>query len=396
MPFFQSKKEQKVLVSTVVFAIAGFLGIDIHLASLPAIMQFMHTDKVHMQQSISLYLLGMGVSMLFYGPLSDKHGRRPVILFGLILGSLASFVCMFAYTIHQFLVLRLLQGLGCGVCLGLGRTVLGDVLQGERFAIVGSRLGSAGALVPLFAPAVGGYLQHLVGWQANFFALGCYILIAAIIYGIFCPETHEHKNPHAFKLRILFGHYGEILSHRVFVITAILSGVGASITMIYATLSPFIFQVGFHLSPVVYGWIISALSISSLISRFLVSPMIRKFGRPRHLEHCVFAFLLTSLLFTVFDFTGMLVLISFIALSAMSIFCRTAVASVFSSYAMDVFPSKRGVSGSLYGSSRMLISFAISGVVGLFSSDGLVVLVISYLVIACALLIFTKMLIKNL
>lgn len=83
---FKSSAERRVLISTRVFTVAGFLGIDIHLASLPVIMKFMHTDKVHMQQSISIYLLGMGVSMLFYGPISDKYGRRPIILFGLIVG----------------------------------------------------------------------------------------------------------------------------------------------------------------------------------------------------------------------------------------------------------------------------------------------------------------------
>lgn len=395
MILFKSHTERKILLSTMIFAVAGFLGIDIHLASLPAIMQFMHTDKIHMQQSISIYLLGLGVSMLFYGPLSDKYGRRPIILFGLLLGCVFSFVCMFTQTIHQFLFTRLMQGLGCGVCIGLGRTVVSDILQGDRFAIVVSRLSSVGALAPLLAPALGGYLQHIFGWQANFFAFGCYILIAAIIYGVFCPETHRDKNPHAFKIRVLFSHYRQILKHRVFILSALLSGISVSVMMIYAALSPFILQVGFQLTPVVYGWIISALSISGIGSRFLTSQMIQSFGRLRHLEFCVFLFLFVSCLFALFDLWGLLSLSVFIGFSALTILARSSAASIFTSYAMDSFPDKRGVAGSLYGSIQILIAFAISGVVGLFSTDGLVVLVVSYLLIAFALVYLTKQLIRK-
>lgn len=395
MSIFKSHTERKSLISTTVFAVAGFLGIDIHLASMPAIMQFMHTDKVHMQQSISLYLLGMGVSMLFYGPLSDKLGRRPVILFGLGFGCLFSFLTMFTYTIHQFLLTRLMQGLGCGVCLGLGRIVISDLLQGDRFTIVISRLGSVGSLVPLLAPVVGGYLQHLIGWQANFFALGCYILIAAITYGVFCPETHLNKDPNAFKIRVLFSHYGQILKHRVFILSALFSGISRSLNMIYATLSPFIFQVGFELSPVVYGWIIGALSISSICSSFLTAYMIQFFGRPRYLELSIFFFLFICCLFVAAQFLGFLVLPVFIGFSALAILARTASASVITSYAMDAFPEKRGVAGSLYGSSQMIIAFAISALVGLFYTDGLVVLVTSYLLIAFALVYLMKELIKK-
>lgn len=165
--------------------------------------------------------------------------------------------------------------------------------------------------------------------------------------------------------------------------------------MIYAALSPFILQVGFHLSPVAYGWILSALAISSLLARIFTSSMIGYLGRPRHLHYCIFFFLLINAVFAVFDFVGILGIDAFIALSAMSIFARSAASAVFPSYAMDAFPSKRGVAGSLYGSGQMLISFAISGFVSLFSFDGTVVLVISNLAIAVLMVDLSKLLIKK-
>jgi Bcr/CflA subfamily drug resistance transporter len=372
--------ERRVLYSTIVFAIAGFLGIDIHLASLPAIMEYMHTDKIHMQQSISLYLLGMGSSMLFYGPLSDHFGRRPVILFGLIFASIFGFLCMFTENIEQFLIARVFQGLGCGVCMGLGRTVIGDVLQGERFAIVGSRLSAWGSVVALGAPALGGHLQHLFGWQANFFAFGAYLLIAALIFGFFCPETHTHRS--SFQISVLFSHYGEILTHRTFVLSVLLSGLVMSLGMIYAALGPFILQQKFHLSPVIYGWVMGAIAITTLVARFITSFMIRKLGRIQHLRIATIAFFMVSAAFLISNLLGILILSIFLIFSSLCLFARSTVATVFSSYALGAFPEKRGVSGSLYGSGQMFIAFILSGFVGLFSSDGIGVLVVSFFIIA--------------
>src|SRR5436309_2599299 len=116
-------EEFKILAVSVIFAICGMLGIDIHLASLPHIMAYMHTDKSHMQQSVSIFLLGMGVSLLFYGPLSDKYGRKPIVIFGLAFASIFSFASALSTNINTFLILRLLQGIGSGVCMGVGRTI---------------------------------------------------------------------------------------------------------------------------------------------------------------------------------------------------------------------------------------------------------------------------------
>lgn len=389
-----SPLERRVLYCTVAFAIGGFLGIDIHLASLPAIMEYMHTDKMHMQQSISLYLLGMGISMLFYGPLSDHFGRKPIILFGLIFGSIFGFLCVFTKDINQFLVCRVLQGLGCGVCTGLGRTVIGDVLQGERFAIVGSRLSAMGSFAALIAPAIGGHLQNLFGWQANFIVFASYLLIAALVFGFFCPETHILRQP--FQMRSLFSHYGEILTHRTFVLSAILSGLVASLGMIYAALGPFILQQKFLLSPVIYGWVMAALATTTLVARFITSFMIEKFGRINHLRYASIAFLIASALFLAGDLLSILVLSVFLVFSALCLFTRSTVATVFSSYAMGAFPQKRGVSGSLYGSGQMLISFILSGFVALFSTDGIAVLVISFFLIALTQLMLVRLYIKNL
>ena len=111
-----TNKQIKSFFVLTMMATCGLLGIDMHLASMPTMMHLMSTDKTHMQLSISIFLLGIGGSQLFYGPLSDKYGRKPVVVFGLTLAALSNFLVLFSLDINYFLFLRLLQGLGCGVC----------------------------------------------------------------------------------------------------------------------------------------------------------------------------------------------------------------------------------------------------------------------------------------
>ena len=155
---------QFVILAVIVFIVmCGFFGIDLHLASMPAIQAFMHTDKAHMQLSVSLYVLSTGLSLFFYGPLSDKYGRKPIVLFGLSVAAAACLLSTFTHHITTFLVLRFLQGFGAGVCAGMGRTILADMFQGARLATTASYTGVVVSLSPLVAPTIGGYIQHWFG-----------------------------------------------------------------------------------------------------------------------------------------------------------------------------------------------------------------------------------------
>ena len=129
-----TRQEFKILISAVLLAVCAMLGLDIHLASLPHIMVYMHTDQLHMQQSISIFLLGLGASLLVYGPLSDRYGRKPIVIMGMTLAIISSYVTALTHNVHAFLLMRLLQGIGSGVCMGLGRTIIADVLHGDRLA----------------------------------------------------------------------------------------------------------------------------------------------------------------------------------------------------------------------------------------------------------------------
>jgi len=264
-------REFKLMSLTILLAICGSLGVDIHLASLPHIMTYMHTTRPHMQQSVTFFILGVGLSMLVYGPLSDKVGRKPVVIFGLCLACIASYSAAFVQSIMPFLILRILQGVGSGVCWGLGRIIAADVMHGERLAAIGSYFTLFLSLSPLLAPALGGYIQHWFGWQANFILLGSIILFALIFFILFFEETNKHRRPEAFALFSLVKTYASFFQNRLFIGCALLTGIAMSANIFYTTISSFIFQNQFHTTPIVFGWLTAVVGAAGVIGK-LFSP----------------------------------------------------------------------------------------------------------------------------
>lgn len=372
-------QEFKTLSIIVVVAICGMLGIDIHLASMPHIMTFMHTNQQHMQQSVSIFLLGMGASLLFYGPLSDRFGRKPIVNFGLLLAALASYASVFTTDINAFLFTRLLQGVGSGVCIGLGRTMIADILQGDRFAVIGSYFSMVVTLSPMFAPAFGGYIQQRLGWQANFIALGSILTTVLLLYAFFCPETNKHKNPMACTPTVIFHNYKTLLSHSTFVGCTLMTGISVSAAMVYSTLSPFIFQIQFHLNPVFYGWLTAIAGLGAFAGKFFNTKFIQKIGSQKTL-FIGFIILLGSGMWLIFFILLKNINIPLIMIPVFfTIFAQGFITPNSGSKALSPFHDKRGAAGALYGSFHMLAAFFVTGFVGLLVQDGVTLLAWSYI-----------------
>ncbi len=214
------------------------------------------------------------VSLNYCGTLqSDRVGRKPVVLFGLSLACLASFAASSAQAIVPFLVLRFLQGVGSGVCWGIGRIIAADVMQDERLAAIGSYFTLFLSLSPLLAPALGGYIQHWFGWQVNFIVLGGIVFLVLLLFIFYFDETNLNKRENAFVLKNLISTYGSFFRHRLFMGSTLLTGVVMSANIIYMTISSFIFQQQFHTSPIIFGWLTAVVGLASVVGK-LVSPFV--------------------------------------------------------------------------------------------------------------------------
>src|ERR1700735_1707953 len=158
----------------------GPLTMDMYLPSLPAIGQALDASTVQGQLTISSYLIGFACGQILYGPLSDRIGRRPVILAALVLYAAASVVCAIAQSIHVLIAVRFVQALGGAGCIVLARAAVRDLYSGVRAGREMSLMGSITAFAPIVAPAIGGVLQTAFGWRASFVLLIFFAMISAL------------------------------------------------------------------------------------------------------------------------------------------------------------------------------------------------------------------------
>src|ERR1700742_1377905 len=156
------------------------LAVDMSLPALPAITAAYNTTAAHAQLTIGLYLLGYALGQLFYGPLSDRFGRRPILLIGLTLYTLCGFLCAFAPTIDIMVAVRRLPGFGGAVGVVVTRAAPRDHFGGRELAQTMSSITAVQAFGPLVAPVLGGILASHFDWHIIFLVQGCFAAIMLV------------------------------------------------------------------------------------------------------------------------------------------------------------------------------------------------------------------------
>lgn len=209
---FLSRKTPPHIVTLVLIAGLAALNQNIFLPALPEMARFFEADYAVMQLTLSGYLAGTAVVQLFIGPLSDRYGRRPVMIAALIILLLATVVCVVATDIAVFLTARMVQ---TTVVAGLvlSRAIVRDMVPIDQAASMLGYVTMGMAVVPMFGPAVGGMLSELFGWQASFGALG---LLGTLVLAVVIADLGEtNRNPSA-SFRAQFSVWPKLLGSRYF------------------------------------------------------------------------------------------------------------------------------------------------------------------------------------
>jgi DHA1 family bicyclomycin/chloramphenicol resistance-like MFS transporter len=212
----------------------GPVSTDLYLPSLPAIRDALGTDEPNVQLTLSGFLVAFALCQLVHGPLSDRFGRRPVLIGGLFLYLAASVLCMLAPSIGWLVAGRFLQALGACVGPVVGRAVVRDVYGRERAAKVLAYMGAAMALAPAIGPVLGGLMQQWLGWQANFALMAVFGGAAVAGTLLLLAETNRHRNPEATRPGRLLANYRLLVGDRTYL------GYVAMLTSGYAGLFAFI------------------------------------------------------------------------------------------------------------------------------------------------------------
>lgn len=245
----------------------GPLALNIFMPSMPGLQVTFGVSYGTVQLTLTLYLIGLGVCQLFYGPLSDRYGRRPLLLAGLTLFVIASIASALATTIETLIAARLVQALGGASGIVLSRAIVRDLYQGENAASVLGYITMAWVLAPMIAPTIGGYLDQFWGFRASFVLLA---LIATLILAIAWFTLHETNINRRRDGRLWqSSHYGRIFASAQFRGYALTLAFASAVFFTFLAFAPFVTVNVMGRSTVEYGLWFILVSLGYMLGNFL-------------------------------------------------------------------------------------------------------------------------------
>ncbi|MGO2159978.1 MAG: multidrug effflux MFS transporter [Vibrio toranzoniae] len=273
-------KKTPLLLAMMIIA-TGQVGVSIYLPSLPLIASDLSVTQVDVQMLVTLFLVGFGLSQLFYGPMSDAVGRRPIFLLGQGVYLIGTVVCVvFSDNMTALEVGRLLQGLGAGSASVLGRSVLRDSYDGPQLTKALSYISLTASIMPIIAPVFGGWISFHLGWQAVFLFVLLY-LFAIFILGYFVlPETLPYGKSR-FDACQMVKNYGRLLTNRQVVSSASYNWMLYMASLVSLSLFPFLMQEQLGLTAAEYGSLMIVPSAGLLIGSVTLNILHRRFSTPQ-------------------------------------------------------------------------------------------------------------------
>jgi Bcr/CflA subfamily drug resistance transporter len=332
-------------------ATIGQFSSDIYIPSLPTMAHDFGVNLSKVQMSIFTFTIGFSVGAFIWGTLSDKYGRKIILLSGLGLGIAGSILCSIAWSINVLLIGRLIQGIGLSVA-GVTRAVMRDMISDTReLAKLGSILGILYGLLVAFAPVIGGYIERYAFWRLSFILLTIYS-ISLLSFCIFkLPETN--KKLQAIKMHQILGIYREVITNKVFMMYTVMSGFALGGIIAYATISPYLLEVKLGMAPDVFGWTTLFTCAALMIGGFLNVKMVMHRGINHMLKIGVIIFIISGLtlvmcgLFNFINVWSILIPVALFFLGCGFVFANA------NAGALTLFSDKAGTAGAVYACMQM-------------------------------------------
>jgi len=262
----------------VVFVAVSLIGVAMYTPSLPAIATGLDTPVALVQLTMTVYLIGFAVAQLAVGALSDRFGRKPILVSGFALFIVASVACALAPDIDLLIAARLFQGLGASVGIVVARAIVRDRFGESDSARYMAYIGMAAGLTPMLSPMVGGLVQVEFGWRGVFYAmvvLGGLALLAAIFI---LRESHPPEGRIGAGLRTLGRGYLGLIRERDFIAYTVTSGMISAMFFIYLAAGPVVMIGEAGVRPDQYGFFALCMPTGYISGNFLSSRLLPRIG----------------------------------------------------------------------------------------------------------------------
>lgn len=343
----------------------GPMSMDMYLPAMPTIEKDFLTTASNAQLTLSSFTIGFAVGPLLYGPLSDRFGRRPLLLFGIAFYVFAGLMCAVTESISALITLRFFQALGGAAGLVLTRAIVRDLWSGTESARILSLSLLIVSLSALIAPFIGGYLLKFFGWRSIFWLLSGYGVLTLALAWFALPETLPQARRQVTSFWQIIPQYFVVFRHRR-AMGYMLCG-GFSFAGMFAQLSgtPFVYIEVFGVAPEHYGFIFAVNIIAIMCGSWLNSQLVGRFGVRPMLQFGLAIALIGGTILAFCAWSGLGGLYGIAIPIALYMFPHNLVNANAASASLEYFPDIAGTASAVLGLIRFGTGASVGALVGL-------------------------------
>jgi len=244
------------------------LSTDLYLPALPQMNSYFGSSSAITNLTLSAFFIFYAVGMLFWGPLSDKYGRKPVLIMGSIVYMMCSIACALSSNIYFLILARSLQGIGAGGITSVSIAIIKDSYSGKRRESVLAVCQTVSGLAPMLAPVVGSLILRFTNWRGTFWTLAVTSIISLVL-SILYQETLKEEERYKGTLTGSIGRLLIVAKNRGFIIPAVIFSLGAIPFMGYIATSAYIYEDYFGLSAQSYSYFFAVNALLTLFGPFI-------------------------------------------------------------------------------------------------------------------------------
>ncbi|MFC4097952.1 multidrug effflux MFS transporter [Euzebyella saccharophila] len=346
------------------------LALDALLPALSQVGESINSfDATDNQMLITMIFLGLGIGQLFFGPLSDSYGRKPIVYAGFILFALGSAVCLLAPNLTIMIIGRMIQGVGLSAPRSIAISIIRDTYKGDYMARIMSFVTAFFILVPVIAPATGKWIMDAFNWQAIFYVQLFFAVIICIWFWKRQPETLKPIYKIPFSLKVFKNGTLEFIKYRETVAFTFTSGFITGAFLVYLSGSQQVFEEQYGLVES-FPYIFAGLAVSIGLSTLLNGTLVMRFGMRRLALMALTAFCAIALLYVLVFWNqpnpSVFVLVSFLSLQ---FFCLGFLWGNFRSIAMEPIGHIAGIGAAINGFVSTVIAVPIASFISQYVID---------------------------